>query len=83
MYVPLSNLSMRDIVKFLRHVHDWGLDMDMNTEIQSVNRREPPPKPKKPEGYDAFVAEIEALLAEEDDTDLPPEDQLPKAAPTG
>lgn len=44
-------------------------------------------KPAKPTEKDAdteaFIAEIDALLAEEDTDELPPEGTLPKAAPTG
>ena len=46
----------------------------------------PPPGPTKKqdqEGVEAFIAEMDALLSEEDDPTPPPENQLPKAMPTG
>ncbi len=43
-----------------------------------------PPVPETPDAdTEAFIAEIDALLAEEDTDELPPEGTLPKAAPTG
>ena len=78
---PLTRLSMRDMVAFIRHVYDWELDQGIDSSTPM------PPQPQKleehTEGHDAFIAKIDALLAEEDDTDLPPENQLPKAMPTG
>lgn len=39
--------------------------------------------PQNDEEVDAFIAEIDALMAEDDTEELPPEGTLPKAAPTG
>ena len=41
-----------------------------------------PDDPPRDSDTDAFIAEIDALMAEED-TELPPEGTLPKSAPTG
>lgn len=91
----LLNLNAREAVRFIRHVYDWQLDRDLRDNWISPPEsplavlgtpkveRKAQEKNQDQEGYEAFIAELDALLSEDDDTTLPPPDQLPKAMPTG
>ena len=53
--------------------------LDMGEQMPSYKYPDDPPRDSD---TDAFIAEINALM-EEEDTELPPEGTLPKSAPTG
>lgn len=86
---PLSNLDPRVAVEFIRRIYDWHLDESSSEGIHWIHCREQIPnyrykeKNQDQEGLEAFMDKLNALLAEDDDPVLPPEDQLPKAMPTG
>lgn len=93
-HLPTLNLDTREAVQYVRHVYDWGLDRELEYPRGGVHwitptRQEQIPtyryqeKKKDPEELEAFIAEMDALLSEDDDQTLPPEGQLPKAMPTG
>lgn len=80
-----------DLDKALEHPRGWISPPESPLEVLGVPLTEQIPnyryqekkKNQDPEGYNAFIAEIDALLAEDDDTTPPPENSLPKAMPTG
>lgn len=79
---PLSNLSPVEAVNYVRSIYDYRLDQDFDEVYMFPKLAQPDPQ-SKDAGLEAFMDELNALLAEDDDLVLPPEDQLPKAMPTG